>query len=221
MKHDAIRVTPDEWKEIVGTVDRAIEVSLLSGSPDPAMAQGRNIIRQGQLRGVALARLLYELDEVWDQFQTDDRIEDAVERDLGVPVDTFYKYSRMYRFVLTEYDTNGLAIRERDELAGKPVEGLIKLTAAARSKQLKPKDWKALSLAHDVRAMIAVRDSVRGTHTSGHTGLSLWASPNGQTYCKRGKNGEIKQYGYLDRGNEDEDVKEAIARHDQIGVMFQ
>jgi len=83
MKNDAILVKNHEWNQIRSDVSKVIEISLLSGSPDPAMSFGREIIRQGQLRGVALAQLFYEIDSIWEKFETDDRVEDAVERDMA------------------------------------------------------------------------------------------------------------------------------------------
>ena len=207
----AIRVKQSEWDALVKDIDRAIEISLLSGRPDAAMGLGRDILRQGRLSGVKLARLLYEIDEIWDKFTTDDRVEDAIERDIGVPKDTFLKYSRMYRFVL----------RPRPALSGKPIEGLIKLTAAAREGQFTDDDWKEIVLAPNVRAMLVVRDRARGIQTSGHKRLSLWCTPSGQLELKRGQSGQIKNWGFVPPKSNDPDVQEAIARMEKIGVMFQ
>ena len=207
----AIRVRPSEWKEMVSSVDSAVEVSLLSGTPDAAMRLGREIIRAGRLSGVKLARLLYELDTIWHKFRTDDRIEDAIERDLGIPKDTFIKYSRMYRFVL----------KRRPELAGKPIKGLIQLTAAAREGDFDDDDWAEILLAPNVRAMLTVRDRARGIHTSGHNRLSLWCTPNGQLELKRGTAGKQKNWGFVPVNSPDEDIAAAVARLESVGVMFQ
>ena len=207
----AIKVKGTEWNSIVSDVDGAIELSLLSGKPDRAMALGREIMRQGRLSGVKLARLLYEIDEVWDKFKTDDKVEDAIERDIGIPKDTFIKYSRMYRFVL----------RSRPALAGKPIEGLIKLTAGAREGDFTDEDWKEIVLAPNVRAMLVVRDRARGVQTSGHSKLSLWCTPNGQLELKRGSNGKQKNWGFVPANSPDTDIAAAVARLESIGVMFQ
>lgn len=207
----AILVRANEWAEIVAEIDRAIEISLLSGTPDASMALGRELIRRGRLRGVQLAKLLYEIDQIWSSFETDDRIEDAIERDMGVPQDTFVKYARMYKFVL----------RDRPQLAGKPIQGLIKLTAGARDGDFDDSDWKEIELAPTVRAMLEVRDRVRGIQTSGHSRLTGWVTPDGQLECKRGANGKIKNWGFVPRGSNDEDIKEMVERLDRIGVIFQ
>lgn len=207
----AIKVRPTEWSELVSEVDRAIEICLLTGKPDAAMALGRETIRKGRLSGVKLARLLYEIDEVWHKFKTSDRVEDAVERDIGIPKDTFLKYSRMYRFVL----------RDRPLLAGKPVEGLIKLIAGAREGDFTDDDWKEIVLAPNIRAMLVVRDRARGIQTSGHNRLSAWCTPNGQLRLKRGSTGEPKSWGIVPVNSPDGDIATMVARLERIGVMFQ
>lgn len=207
----AIKVQTTEWKEIVADVNRAIEISLLSGKPDEAMALGREILRKGRLSGVKLARLLYEIDQAWHLFTTDDKVEDAIERDIGIPRDTFIKYSRVYKFVL----------RGRPELAGKPIEGLIKLTAGAREGDFTDDDWKEIVLAPNIRAMMVVRDRARGIQTSGHNRLSAWCSKSGQLYCKKGENGQIKNWGFVPPNSSDKDISAMVARLEKIGVMFQ
>ena len=207
----AIKVRGNEWADLVSDVDEAIEISLLSGRPDTAMELGREIIRKGRLSGVKLARLLYEIDEAWHLFRTDDRVEDAIERDIGIPKETFIKYSRMYRFVL----------RDRPTLAGKPIEGLIKLTAGAREGDFSDDDWKEIVLAPNVRAMLVVRDRARGIQTSGHSKLALWCTPNGQLELKRGSNGKQKNWGFVPANSPDKDISAAVARLESIGVIFQ
>ncbi len=196
-KYDQAMVILDgEWKTLVEDIDGVIEKSLLEGNPDIALRYGAEIVRQGRIKGVKLAKLLYELDEVWDSFNTDDAIEDAIERDMGIPKDTFLKYSRAYRHVLVG----------RPELAGKPIAGLIKLIAGARDGDFSDEDWQEIAMAHDQGAMIDVRDRARGTHTSGHNRLNRWMTRDGQLMCKRGPNGEIKQFGLLYSNTPDEDV---------------
>ena len=217
----AIAVRDSEWDDIRAEVDSAIEISLLSGKPDAAMELGREVIRKGRLAGVKLARLLYEIDQVWDSFQTDDSVEAAVERDIGVAKDTFIKYSRMYRYVLLERDTTGTVVRERAELSGKPIEGLIKLTAGARDGDFTKDHWRQIVLAPNVRAMLEVRDAARGIQTSGHNRLSAWATPSGRLRLKRGSNGEQKSWGMVPVASDDEDIAEMVERLGRIGVIFQ
>ena len=207
----AIVVKTAEWDALTEEIDEVIDVAKTTGDPDYALSHGYNMVRRVRLTGVGLARLLYELDEVWSEFDTEENIRDAVEKAGICDGDTFTKYSQMYRYVLVGHP----------ELAGKPVYGLIKITAAAREGQLKAGDWKDVKNAHDSRAIVAIRDRVRGTHTSGHTRLSIWRTRDGQLYCKKGSSGEIKACGYLPPDTGDEEIDTAVARLMSVGVLDQ
>ena len=207
----AIVVKTAEWDALTEEIDEVIDVAKSTKNPDYALSHGYAMVRQVRLTGVGLARLLYELDEAWDEFDTEEPIADAVEKAGICDKDTFHKYSRMYRYVLVSHP----------ELAGKPVYGLIKITAAAREGQLTAADWKDVKLAHDSRAIVAVRDRVRGTHTSGHSRLSIWRTRDGQLYCKKGSSGEIKACGYFPPDTGDEDIDTAVARMMSVGVFDQ
>ena len=78
-------------------VDAAIDRSLLIGDPQIALDFGYSLIKTAQLRGVQLMRLLYTLEEKWDSFQTDDTVEDAVFKGMGVSQRKFSDYTRVYR----------------------------------------------------------------------------------------------------------------------------
>lgn len=175
-----------EWDNIKREVDEAIELSLLKGMPEPALALGYRIRRGGLVRGVKLARLLYELSEVWDQFETGDDCPTAVEKAGIAPRDTFLKYVAVYEHILLTHP----------ELAGLPIEGLIKITAAARDGDLQPADWAELEAAPNIAAIIDVRNRVRGIQTSGHSRLSGWVDSEGYLWCRQG-GGEIFSVTFL------------------------
>ena len=205
----ALFLSDNEWEEVVSDTDKVIELALLSGTPEIAFEFGRGIIREGHMKGIKLAKLFHELREIWFKLETGDRVEDAVEREVGVPKDTFIKYANAFKYV----------ILVRPSLAGKPIEGLIKLIAASREGQLDENDWKELEKAHNIGAMLAVRDRVRGVRTSGHSRLYRWRDPEGQLYCKRGPRGEIKPFGYLVLETGDEDIDAAVAATLASGIM--
>jgi hypothetical protein len=207
----AITVKTKDWEALTQAIDDVIDIAKSTGTPDYALTHGYNMVKTVRLTGVALAKLLYELDEAWHEFDTEEPIADAVEKAGICDKDTFLKYSRMFRYVLVDHP----------ELAGKPVYGLIKLTAAAREGQLTKQDWKDVKNAHDSRAIVSVRDRVRGTHTSGHSRLSIWRTRDGQLFCKKGNQGEIKACGYLPPDTGDEDVDTAVARMMSVGVFDQ
>ena len=187
-RHDQIMVFPSKFidqinQEIYEVLDESIE----AGSPEPALNFAASLAATGYLRGIQLARLLYELDEMWHKFETDDTVEDAVFKHLGTSPVTFTQYTRMYRYVL----------KDRPRLIGKPIRGLIGLIAASRDEELSEDDWEEIYGAADVAGMLAVRDRVRGKRTSGHARIVIEHSRDGYITARRGD--EREELGFVKR----------------------
>jgi hypothetical protein len=174
--HDQIvRLTKTEFRAANTEVDDIIEKSLLSGSPRMALDFGASLIETGYARGIQLARLLFQLDEVWTSFATDDTVEDSVLKDLGMSERKFREYSQMYRHVLAPHP----------ELAGKPIAGLIDITAAAREGDFSEEDWAKLALAHDRATMLVIRREASGIRTSGSGRVGIQWTRAGDVYAHR------------------------------------
>src|SRR3990167_5511402 len=136
-------------------VDEVIERSLLVGAPDAAIEYGWRLVAGGHLSGLKLCKLLYELTELWDKFQTDDNIKDAIFKGMGVPPETYRKYEGLWRGIFANEKIPGVY---RNALRNKPLGGLIAITAAARDGEFKDDDdWKELASAHDKATMLMVR----------------------------------------------------------------
>ena len=175
--HAQVQPVSKKWlKQINDEVDDAVERSLLEGSPDIALELGHNLVATGHLRGVQLAKLFYELDKVWKSFDTDDTIEDAIQKATGVPLDTVEKYLSMYKYVLAPHP----------ELSDKPIGGLIAITVAAREEEFSDKDWEDLAKAHDKSSMLDIRTRVRGTQTKGNSRLVGTWDRDGHIYARIG-----------------------------------
>lgn len=176
----AIMLTDAEWDDLKETGE-AIENSLLYGSPEPAIAYGREIMRSGMLKGVKMAKFLYELKAVWDSFDTDDRVEDYVFRELGVPIETFTKYTQAY-----EWTINKAPIGMGRAMAGKPIGSLILLIAASREGQLTDEDWKDLTKAHDKGEIQAIVRRARGIQAGAHAGIVIVWEADGRVRARKG-----------------------------------
>jgi len=187
-RHDQlISIPPEFLVKIDNEVDYVIQRSLELNDPQTALDFAASLAATGYLRGIQLARVLYELEEVWDQFETDDSVEDAVFKHMGVSPTTFSQYTRMYRYVL----------KGRPQLIGKPIRGLIGLIAAARDEELDEDDWNEIYSAVDVASILAVRDRVRGKRTSGHAQIVIEQSRDGYIKARRGE--DIEELGFLTR----------------------
>jgi hypothetical protein len=172
--HDQIiSISGPELRAANTEVDDIIEKSLLSGSPRMALDFGASLIETGYARGIQLARLLFQLDEVWTSFATDDTVEDAVLKDMGVSGRKFREYRDVYKYVLAPHP----------ELAGKPIAGLIDITAAAREGDFTDEDWAELAKAHDRATMLAIRRRASGINTSGGTRVGIQWKRSGDLYA--------------------------------------
>jgi len=186
--HDQIMVVPDKFvQKMNAEIDEVMKSAKESGDPTPALDFAASLAATGYLRGIQLARLLYELDEAWSEFSTDDAVEDAVFKHMGIANQTFGKYSRMYRYVL----------KDRPRLVGKPIRGLIGLIAAARDEEFDDDDWEDIYDAIDVASMLAVRNRVRGVQTSGHSRIVIEHARDGYVRARRGD--ETEELGFLTR----------------------
>ena len=173
-----ILITDVEWAGL-GETEQAIETSLLSGDPQVAVAYGRDLVRQGFMKGLKLAKFLFEFKEGWADTKgqvkgTDQRVEDFVFFEMGVPVETFTKYTDAYGEVLLRSPE-----KYRRMIAGKPIGGLILLIAAAREGQLEEGDWKDIAFSHDKASIQEVVRRVRGYQTSAKKGISIHWLPDG------------------------------------------
>src|SRR3990167_8680196 len=188
----AVSLNIDTVRELMDEVDSVVEKSLLDGSPQIAMDFGRSIIATGQVKGIQLAKLLYELREVWSSFETDDELWDTVMKDIGISRRKAEEYEQLFRFVL----------RDHPALSGKPIGGLLAIVVAAREEQFSDEDWKDLEKAHDKLAMLTIRTRARGLRTKGHARLSGQIDRDGHIWAYAG-GGEPEHAGVLVIGAKD------------------
>jgi len=190
--HDqTIRINSGMYEQVLAEVDDKIEQSLVAGSPDAALDFAYDLMGTGHLRLIQLAKLFYEISrpKVWAAFQTDDTPADAIFKALGVSERKFIEYKEMYEWVL----------KDRPQLAGKPINGLIELTVAAREGEFSDEDWDEIAHAYDKGAMLAIRRRVRGVQTSGHGRLVGLLDRDGHVWAKEG-DGEKEHAAFLEVG---------------------
>ena len=209
-RHDQIMSVPDEFVlKMNDEIDDVMKQATALGNPEPALDFAASLAATGYLRGIQLARLLYELDEAWSEFNTDDTVEDAVFKHMGTSPVTFSQYTRMYRYVL----------KNRPRLIGKPIRGLIGLIAAARDDEFNDDDWEEIYSAMDVAGMLRVRDRVRGIQTSGHSRIVVEHSRDGYVTARQGD--ETEELGFLKRKPLTEFGRRAIDRIQRGSGMVQ
>ena len=182
-----IKINSEAYEMILAEVDDQILRSVLSGDPNMALDFGYQIMGVGHVRLIQLAKLFYELSDQWNSFQTDDTVEDAVFKALGVGEKKFTAYKEMYQWVL----------KDRPHLAGKPINGLIDLIPAAREGKFSEEDWDEIARAHDKKSIVDIRRRVSGVQTKGHARLVGLLDRDGHVWATEGV-GEREHTAFLE-----------------------
>lgn len=199
-------------------VDDIVERALLTGMPDTAIEYGLQLMAGGHLTGLKLCKLLYELEERWPQFSnnTDDDVQDAVFKGMGVPTETFRKYSGIWRNI---FANENIKKEYRTAMRNKPMGGLIDISVASRGKEFNDEDWKELVAAHDKASMRAVRDRRRGIGVSETRRLVIIWERDGRLSARRGNEGP-EEVGFLPRRTGVSVVDDAVRRIvDAAGIV--
>jgi hypothetical protein len=187
-------------------VDDVVNRCIISGNPMPAFQMGFALRRSGQIAGIALAKLLYEMRERWDSFASDDDFVSMVEAYVGISQWTYNNYIDMWEWVA----------RDRPELWGKPVHGLIKCVGAAKEEQLDEDDWNEIANADNVDAINGVIKRVRGYKTRSASVVNLWVRRDGQIQVRIGE-GPYEPIGSINRKHKLAD--RVLERMKRIGTL--
>lgn len=131
----------------------------LLGDPALIMEFGKSFIRRGLASGLALAKLMFELEVNWYLFKAagyEGTAEEHVTQDWGYSSQTFKKYVNMWESIFNNTDVTETA---RKLLMGRPIGDLLLLTAAVREGQISGENLEKAALAPD-RA--SLREAIQG-----------------------------------------------------------
>jgi len=203
-------LNPQDLK-IFTDVDEIISSSLIQGDPRPALWFGSKMRREGQIRGLALSKLLFELDRHWEMFQSggmDERIEDLVFVEMGISPQTTRKYIGLWGDLFENPDIEDDIKRK---LMGKSIQSLLLLKAAARDGD--DIDWDAVAGAESGAEIRDLVRGVRGPTTSSESAVTIFLDREGSLYARRGSNPDKFPIGRLFIDDmEDSTVAKAINR---------
>lgn len=219
-----IAITDTELK-VFDTVDSVVSKAITAGDPLPAFSFAEELVRSGQIRGLALAKLLYEMKRNWHIFQAaglEDNFEDAAFVHTGRAPDTVLKYTRMWENIFANKDIPE-GIKKR--LMGRDIKDLLLLTAVVREESMTEDKLEMLANAPDANTIRELVKKERGERTSASTALRIMLQlrdggkyPVGCLYAKQGN--EFQIIGSLDVDSDDEMVKKSIARIvNSCGIM--
>ncbi len=192
----------------LSTIDQVSDIvnrAIGQNDPSVAFAYARTWNKTFILRGVALAKLFYELKQRWvwdvDFYQ-------AVRSEVGIQTDTVNKYLTMYEALFTDPK---MSDEMRRKLIGKGIEQLLMLPAVWRESSNEDKEALA-NTATRSELREKVRE-LRGVATSSETAIIVrYHILDGRIDCKQGTTGDWKVIGFLKNTDDDPVVKRAIER---------
>lgn len=186
----------------LSTIERSVmdhvNHALMMRKDDGLIAYVQEILVGMQMRGIRLAYLLYEWKQNCQTFGIEpEDWEDHVFAATGLSLQTIRKYVTVWSVIFANPSVpDGI----KDDLAGKPMEGLLLLPAAVREGQLTEDDWNKLADAEDKLSMRNVIRKARGEATSSGTAVRITLMRDGVLMARRGD--ELEPVGYLKRDGE-------------------
>lgn len=209
-----VRIEPTDVTYF-NTVDDIVGRSVAAGDPMIAFEYIQGLQREWFVKGLAVAKLLYRMKQSWALFRSagiDDEFESVVETTIGYSPATVNKYINMWDSIFENPD---LSEDLKRDLAGKPIEALLLLTAAAREGSLNDEDWNYVAQTTDIKDIRSIVRERRGDQTSSKNAKlpSLFRREQGglaQGTLTITVNGERKVVGTLLVDSPDDDVVQYI-----------
>lgn len=216
MTDEIIKLNDNDLK-VLDTVDDTMQRAILSGNPLVATEFANELIRSGQVRGLALAKLFWEVAMNWEKFQAagiDDDWISFLNVNTGRSRETIKKYSAMWNNI---FATNDLSEDFKRKLMSKDIKSLLLLTAYAGEGFSEGVIDKIVEATDSDAVRDIVREG-RGDATSSKTALRIYYQirEGGQlppgTLFLRDASGKPVIFGTLNHGSGDVDVEKAINR---------
>ena len=195
-------------RTLIREVDMIVDASVDAQNDAQICAFAGQLIGGIQLRGVSFCKLLYAWREHAEDFGIDpeDWVDYAAAK-TGRSPETIYKYTDLWASVFSPLSTDNPLFWA---LLGKPIQGLLLLSAASKAGQLSDEDWDLVAEAEDSLTIRDIVRKARGEATSSKTRIDLVVGRDGVVSAWRE---EISSpVGYLNLSEDDELVAAAVTR---------
>ena len=162
--------------QVFSEVDDIIARSLSIGDPMIALEYTRRLQREGLLKGLAVAKMMYKLQQHWALFEkagVGDTFDNMVETYNGYAPATVAKYIRMWESI---FENPHLDEELKNKLSGRPIKDLLLLSAAAQEGSLSGEDWDRVTIAPNTQGVREVVRRARGEVTSSGNAISFSVS---------------------------------------------
>lgn len=210
-----VKITSDELR-MFDTVDTTVHKAVVSGNPLLITELADELIRGGQIRGLALAKLFWSMQSNWKIFEAAGIEDDWItflEVHTGRSRQTITKYASMWERVFANTD---ISEEYKRELAGKDLNSLMRLASLAGEGIEEETLKKVIEATNSTEAKDIIKKE-RGEATSSKTALLIFYQlreggqlPPGTLFIR--DNGKPVIIGTLDHGSGDAQVEKAINR---------
>lgn len=190
---DQAIVVGDMARRALQFVDDVVTRAVDRGDDQELVGFGASLRQGMQVNGLSLAKLLYRWFQHAEEFgiSTDDFV-DHIYANLGISPQTTKKYTIMWKTIFEDAQLDeGIYL----SLMGKPIQGLLSLTAAVREEQLDEQDWEEIANAPDAAAMSEVVRKKRGEQTSSKTRIVITMDRDGTLTARQGD--DMEAIGWL------------------------
>lgn len=171
-------VSQDALDEMYSAVDELVRDAIEHNDPMQALDGARELIKGVQLRGVALMRLLYKLNNEWAKFGLSETFADRIFDELGLSKRTLLRYLDIWTAV---FENENVPKQLLPPLAEKPVNTLRRLIRPVNENKLvDEKDWKRIANAEDDTAVRKIIEELSGRSNRGRPALKLLLYQDGR-----------------------------------------
>jgi len=178
-------------------VDAILRRSLMIGDPALAFSYIRSAAQTSLVKGMGAAKVLYQTWVDWPQYQklgVDDEWENVAPAMSGISLEVCKKYRDLIKDV---HENPNVPDWVKPLLRPKPIEGQLKLIAAAREGDLTEDDWHKVADAVTPAEIADIVRSKRGGVTSSESRVVITVGRDGVVKAKRGTTGKYITVGTL------------------------
>lgn len=200
----SIEVEDDE--HVLERIEQMIIESIESRDYHKAIHICVQLIQVTKLSGLALAKSLYLIKSNWDKFEISDNFDDVLTSKTGLTKATIQRYTSVWSM----YANKSIPIDYVDDIQQMNIKSQIPIAQALDAGyELTARDWKELADAPDFATVNAKLREIKGKEPRSQA-LTLMMDRDGG--IKAIKQNRQVYVGWLNIGDEDEIVQQAISR---------
>jgi hypothetical protein len=210
-----ISVNMDNRDKLFELVDGYVKEAKSQNNPYIALNACKDLLEVSQLAGLALAKMFYDLKQMWEEFDVAEEFEDIAYIYLGKHPHTINRYLRVWSM----FAENKIPNEQKDAMMGMNIKSLIPVAnALEQGHEIDEDEWEEIAEASDYQEVSRIiREEVKGSDPRKNA-LILTIDKVGTIFAMQ----EGQQYfvGSLEVSAEETPIQQAIHRIiDNAGIM--